>query len=215
MATFIVQEDELYHGVEWKRHKYIRKEGNRYIYPDDLKRGKQNLGAAAREVGRGIKTFVKESTNYNAAARTNKGIADSKKSAKYQQNANHYRLQATKASKKNDYENAAKYSKLANTNQKRANNYKSQSNALLDNSKAKNKSARDFKNAATHAKRGASYIAKYVSNQAKKKTAQIKKDNKLVRTHDGQLMTAKKAAQYDANYRKAQNKKRRTSNSKR
>lgn len=26
----------LAHGVEWRRHKYIRKEGNRYIYPEDL-----------------------------------------------------------------------------------------------------------------------------------------------------------------------------------
>lgn len=28
----------LAHGVEWRRHKYIRKEGNRYIYPEDLKK---------------------------------------------------------------------------------------------------------------------------------------------------------------------------------
>ena len=28
----------LAHGAEWRRHKYIRKEGNRYIYPEDLKK---------------------------------------------------------------------------------------------------------------------------------------------------------------------------------
>lgn len=35
--------EDLYHafkGREWKNHKYIRKEGNRYIYPEDLKNGK-------------------------------------------------------------------------------------------------------------------------------------------------------------------------------
>ena len=36
--------EELYHGLftnsdgSWKQHKYIRKEGNRYIYPEDLKK---------------------------------------------------------------------------------------------------------------------------------------------------------------------------------
>ena len=28
----------LAHGVEWRKHKYIRKEGKRYIYPEDLKK---------------------------------------------------------------------------------------------------------------------------------------------------------------------------------
>ena len=34
----------LQHGVEWKRHKYIRKEGNRYIYPEDLEGGHRMHG---------------------------------------------------------------------------------------------------------------------------------------------------------------------------
>lgn len=30
----------LAHGMEWKKHKYIRKEGDRYIYPEDLNANK-------------------------------------------------------------------------------------------------------------------------------------------------------------------------------
>lgn len=30
---------DLEHGIKWRQHKYIRKEGNRYIYPEDLKKG--------------------------------------------------------------------------------------------------------------------------------------------------------------------------------
>lgn len=37
----------LAHGVEWRRHKYIRKEGKRYIYPEDLKR---SVGKAANSM---------------------------------------------------------------------------------------------------------------------------------------------------------------------
>ena len=37
----------LAHGVEWRRHKYIRKEGNRYIYPEDLR--KQQAQEAVRQ----------------------------------------------------------------------------------------------------------------------------------------------------------------------
>lgn len=42
----------LAHGVEWRRHKYIRKEGNRYIYPEDLK--EKALNNAAREQRKGM-----------------------------------------------------------------------------------------------------------------------------------------------------------------
>lgn len=30
--------EELYHGREWKHHKYLRKEGNRYIYENDQRK---------------------------------------------------------------------------------------------------------------------------------------------------------------------------------
>lgn len=30
----------LAHAGKWRQHKYIRKEGNRYIYPEDLRRGR-------------------------------------------------------------------------------------------------------------------------------------------------------------------------------
>lgn len=33
-----IYKSQLQHGLEWKRHKYIRKEGNRYIYPEDLQK---------------------------------------------------------------------------------------------------------------------------------------------------------------------------------
>lgn len=42
----------LAHGVEWRRHKYIRKEGNRYIYPEDLK--EKALNNVAREQRKGM-----------------------------------------------------------------------------------------------------------------------------------------------------------------
>lgn len=54
--------EELYHGLltglktnangTWKQHKYIRKEGNKYIYPEDLKKklvtGTQKLATSGR-----------------------------------------------------------------------------------------------------------------------------------------------------------------------
>lgn len=46
--------EELYHaarGVEWKNHKYIRKIGNRYIYPDDL--NKKSIGTPGSNIKRG------------------------------------------------------------------------------------------------------------------------------------------------------------------
>lgn len=47
--------EDLYHalkGREWKTHKYIRKESNRYIYPEDLKKGRNKgwLSDAANAV---------------------------------------------------------------------------------------------------------------------------------------------------------------------
>ena len=39
---------DLAHAGEWKQHKYIRKEGNRYIYPEDLaKGGKKSKGSGS------------------------------------------------------------------------------------------------------------------------------------------------------------------------
>lgn len=41
----------LAHGMEWKKHKYIRKEGNRYIYPEDLKK-RSNTGANPDDIAK-------------------------------------------------------------------------------------------------------------------------------------------------------------------
>lgn len=38
---FDSQGNFIFHGIEWKNHKYIRKEGNRYIYPEDIKTPQQ------------------------------------------------------------------------------------------------------------------------------------------------------------------------------
>lgn len=60
--------DDLYHsfkGQEWKHHKYIRKEGNRYIYPEDAKSSSKpqkgwisdtvsSIGNAAATVGAAV-----------------------------------------------------------------------------------------------------------------------------------------------------------------
>lgn len=40
----MIYKSQLKHGVEWKRHKYIRKEGDRYIYPEDLEGGHRMHG---------------------------------------------------------------------------------------------------------------------------------------------------------------------------
>ena len=44
---------DLEHGAKWRQHKYIRKEGNRYIYPEDLKKGGSTSGSNS-----GSKTYI-------------------------------------------------------------------------------------------------------------------------------------------------------------
>ena len=50
-----IYRSQLEHGIkgfEWKNHKYIRKEGNRYIYPEDLIKGAgQRIGSAGSAIG--------------------------------------------------------------------------------------------------------------------------------------------------------------------
>ena len=61
----LYKEQMLKHGVEWRKHKYIRKEGNRYIYPEDLagnagnalKGAAQTVGNAFRKAGQGVQDF--------------------------------------------------------------------------------------------------------------------------------------------------------------
>ena len=38
---------DLAHSIEWKQHKYIRKEGNRYIYPEDIQSGAASASSSS------------------------------------------------------------------------------------------------------------------------------------------------------------------------
>lgn len=55
-------------GQEWDHHRYIRKEGNRYIYPEDIKKGNKNASPSTPRTQ--ARQMFKEdrSTNYRAAA---------------------------------------------------------------------------------------------------------------------------------------------------
>ena len=55
---------DLVHAQEWKQHKYIRKEGNRYIYPEDL-RSNQKLRdtSSLRGIANLAKTPLQETKN--------------------------------------------------------------------------------------------------------------------------------------------------------
>lgn len=67
--------EDLYHafkGREWKNHKYIRKEGNRYIYPEDLKKGRNKgwlsdaanaISNTASSVASTVGTYATTATN--------------------------------------------------------------------------------------------------------------------------------------------------------
>ena len=62
--------DSLFHsakGTTWKKHKYVRKEGDRYIYPEDLKtlsltkETKQDTAAErARKGGESAYSFIRK-----------------------------------------------------------------------------------------------------------------------------------------------------------
>lgn len=56
----------LEHGVKWRQHKYIRKEGNRYIYPEDLaKGGKKSKGVSTSGKGRALINLVDDYASPN------------------------------------------------------------------------------------------------------------------------------------------------------
>ena len=48
----------MVHGGAWGNHKYIRKEGNRYIYPEDL----QNMAKKGYRVAKAVGDFVEDSS---------------------------------------------------------------------------------------------------------------------------------------------------------
>lgn len=65
--------EDLYHafkGREWKNHKYIRKEGNRYIYPEDLKKGRNKgwLSDAANAVSNAASSVASTVGSYAPTA---------------------------------------------------------------------------------------------------------------------------------------------------
>lgn len=56
---------ELQHAVEWSKHKYIRKEGDRYIYPEDLE--KEARSSSANRSTSKLSSEGKEMWNYAKA----------------------------------------------------------------------------------------------------------------------------------------------------
>ena len=63
MPSYYIAKDRfgnynLAHGIQWRQHKYIRKEGNRYIYPEDLKKKQQAQNAANLANQRGFNRTV-------------------------------------------------------------------------------------------------------------------------------------------------------------
>lgn len=193
MPAYIVNDDELYHGREWSKHKYIRKEGDRYIYPEDVQGAKSSFGAAAKSAGRGL-------------VKTAKAVIKNTKQGGAKEYYNRQIRLGNEAKAQSEYA-ANQRKKYGNTNAVREAEAKAKALRETQNNLAKKRKVtagdNDFKKAQKQAKRGANYVARMVSSATKK----TKKDNKLVRTHDGQLMTAKRAAEYDNNYKKAQAKK--------
>lgn len=58
-------------GREWTKHKYVRKEGNRYIYPEDLKKSKKDGSLKSKHYkessyGKNTKIRTFDSDNVNA-----------------------------------------------------------------------------------------------------------------------------------------------------
>lgn len=81
--------DELIHtaeGTEWSKHKYIRKEGDRYIYPEDLQTEAANYAktSTSNRSSSKLSDKGKELWNY-----VKKDIGDEKKAAKEEAKSEH------------------------------------------------------------------------------------------------------------------------------
>lgn len=68
----------MVHAGEWGRHKYIRKEGNRYIYPEDLQK---KASAGLHKVAKAAKDVYDDRETYAKAAK--KMVSDAAERSKY------------------------------------------------------------------------------------------------------------------------------------
>lgn len=91
MSNYLVAIDKdgnyiLAHAGKWRQHKYIRKEGNRYIYPEDLRRGKAT-DAVARGAGsdgtNGPNKISKGWSGYEGRYQTRRKARDSRDYSKH------------------------------------------------------------------------------------------------------------------------------------
>lgn len=117
----------LVHAGEWGRHKYIRKEGNRYIYPEDLQKkasaGLHKVTQVAKDVYNDRDTYVKAAKNMASDARE---IAERQK----------YRMKDEL--RKQHEERQAKSDHIKDRNKKMAEGAKKLGKAMWDSSKIGN-----------------------------------------------------------------------------
>ena len=77
----LYKEQMLKHGVEWRKHKYIRKEGNRYIYPEDVKNKATAAANIAENLTKGAATAAGTKLS-NMKDKATSIIADQKQNLK-------------------------------------------------------------------------------------------------------------------------------------
>lgn len=77
----LYKEQMLKHGVEWRKHKYIRKEGNRYIYPEDVKNKATAAANIAENLTKGAATVAGTKLS-NMKDKATSAIADQKQKSK-------------------------------------------------------------------------------------------------------------------------------------
>ena len=88
--------EELYHG-EWKKHKYIRIENGRYIYPEDLVKGARNVGSSVANTASAVRDRI--GSGVRSVARTANGVSSVARDIRTQRNM--YTPSERKAIRKN------------------------------------------------------------------------------------------------------------------
>lgn len=61
-----IESSELYHGRQWKNHKYIRIENGRYIYPGDKKQGRKSAQQDYEDSRTKLKELKKQQAEYES-----------------------------------------------------------------------------------------------------------------------------------------------------
>lgn len=96
----------MVHGRSWGKHKYIRKEGNRYIYPEDLKKKAEDVGNAISSTASNVKKSVKDNLYKTAESAAQKAFKFAEEqSTKYMESSPIYQKQKAK------YDNAVDQAK--------------------------------------------------------------------------------------------------------